>query len=471
MKKVIAAILAMLMLLQVCTVSFAFESEKLTQAEWDAVYASLKDGNTLPTLNVGADETQVNLCWHVNKENAQPKVRVSKSADMADAIEFSGATTPAETETQVVCRVTVTGLEENTKYFYQYYADNGWSKAYEYETKSFGSHKALVIGDIQIGGQSKDDPTKQSADGFTWNSVLTEALAKNPDVSYLVSPGDNTSTGKTSSEWQTFLMPENLRSLPVALAIGNHDKKGFAYNYFNNNPNEFYGNYFEGLDRDFWFRHGDVLYLVFDATSPCAADHMAMAKQAVKENPDAKWRIGIMHQALFAAGYSTLDAETMILLNAVFTPIFDTYDVDLVLTGHSHLQGRSHFMYESSMIGKAESGKIYKNPMGTVYLNSNAICDQRAFVDETPYIAYAFEKNDVTTYTTLEFEGDTMKIETRRGDNSELLDSLTIQKDIGHNDNLPHKLIHRFAYKFVEFLGIVYQKIDNIVVAIRGGHF
>ena len=26
-------------------------------------------------------------------------------------------------------------------------------------------------------------------------------------------------------------------------------------------------------------------------------------------------------------------------------------------------------------------------------------------------------------------------------------------------------------YKFVEFLGLVYMKIDEIVVAIRGGHF
>ncbi len=471
MKKIIAAMLAVLMLMQVCTVSFAFESEKLTRAEWDAVYAANKDGNNLPALNVGSDETQVNLCWHADKTTAQPKVRLAKSADMVNAVEFSGKVTEAETETQVVCRVTITGLEENTQYYYQYYTDNGWSKAYEYATKSFGNHKALVIGDIQIGGQSQDDPEKQSDDGFLRNSVLTEALSENPDISYLVSAGDNTSTGKTSSEWQTFLMPENLRSLPTALAIGNHDKKGFAYNYFNNNPNEYYGKYFEGLDRDFWFRHGDVLYLVFDATSPCAADHMAMAKEAVAKNPDAKWRIGIMHQALFGPGYSSLDPETMILLNAVFTPIFDTYDVDLVLTGHSHLQGRSHFMYESMVIAKAESGKIYSNPMGTVYLNSNAICDQGEFIDETSYIAYAFEKNDIPTYTTLEFSDNTMKIETRRGDNSELLDSLTINKDAEHRDNLPHKILHRIAYKFVEFVGIVYQKIDNITVAIRGGHF
>lgn len=472
MKKFLAIVLAVMMLLQASVVSYAaFDTEKLTQEEWDTLYASLCDENTLPTLNAGADATQVSLCWHADADKADPKVRLAKNASMADAVTFTGTTTEAETEEQVVCRVTMTGLKENTVYYYQWYTGDGWSKACEYETKSFGDHKALVIGDIQIGGQTEDS-AKQSQDGFTWNNVLTEALTVNPDVSYLVSPGDNTSTGKTSDEWQTLLMPENVRRIPMALAIGNHDKKGFSYNYYTNMPNEYYGKYFEGLDRDFWFRYGDVLYLVFDATSPSAVDHMAMAKEAVEKNPDAKWRIGIMHQALFGAGYSAFDMETMLLLNAVFTPIFDSYDVDLVLTGHSHLQGRSHFMYESTVIGKAESGKTYKNPLGTVYLNTNAICDQGSFDFTPPYLAYSFDQNDVTTYTTLDFKGNTMTVETRRGDNSELLDSITIEKDSAeHHDNLPHKWFHRILYKVVEFLGIVYQKIDNITVAIRGGHF
>ena len=257
----------------------------------------------------------------------------------------------------------------------------------------------------------------------------------------------------------------------MALAIGNHDKKGMMYNYYTSMPNEYFGKYFEGLDRDFWFRYGDVLYLMFDATSASAADHMAMAKEAVEKNPDAKWRIGVMHQALFGPGYSILDPETTILLNAVFTPIFDTYDLDLVLTGHSHLQGRSHFMTESAVVGLAKSGKTYKNPNGIIYLNTNAICDQGAFDLNFPHTAYSFNQNDVTTYTTLEFEGDTMKIETKRGDNSELLDSITIEKTRKHYDETPLKWIQRALYKVVELLGLVYLKGDNITVAIRGGHF
>lgn len=475
--KIFSLLLAMILLLQVpfASAGAAFDAPTLNRNEWDSLYGSLCDENTLPMLCVGADENSVSLVWHADAETAKPKVRLAKSASMANYVEFTGKTTEAETDDQLVCRVTIDGLEENTTYYYKWYSDNGWSKAYKYETKSFGDHKALVVGDIQIGGQTEDSSV-QSDVGYNWNNVLAEALQENPDISYLVSPGDNTSTGKTADEWQTLLMPQGVRGLPMALAIGNHDKKGMAYNYYTNMPNEYFGKYFEGLDRDFWFRYGDVLYLVFDACSASAADHMAMAKEAVAKNPDAKWRIGVMHQALNGPAFCAFSGETQILLNAVFSPIFDTFDVDLVLTGHSHIQGRSHFMYQSMTIGKANSGETYTDPKGTVYLNTNAFCDHDSFEEyeflNLPYVAYSFGKNDVTTYTTLDFKGDTMKIETKRGDNSELLDSLTIVKtDDDHNDDSIFKKLHRLLYKVVEVLGWVYLEGDKITVAIRGGHF
>ena len=472
MKKILAVIMATMLIFSVFAVSpSAYNTQKLTQEEWNTLYESLKDDNTLPMLCVGADETQLGLVWHAPKETAKAEVKLSKNENMADAVTFSGQIDPADNDTQVVCRVDITGIEENTTYFYQWYTGTEWSEVCEYQSRSADAYKMMVIGDIQIGGQT-DEATKQSEDGYTWNNVLAEAMSKNPDISFVLSPGDNTSTGKGDSEWQTLLMPSLTRNIPLALAIGNHDKKGMKYDYFTHMPNEYYGEYFTGLDRDFYFRYGDVLYLVFDATSASAADHMAMAKKAVEENKDAKWRIAVMHQALFGPGYGNIDPETGILLNAVFTPIFDSFDVDLVLTGHSHLQGRSHFMYESSVVGKAESGKAYVNPNGTIYLNSNAVCDHESFSLPLPHVAYEFTENDVTTYTTIEFYEDTMKIKTFRGDNSELLDEISIIKndDEKKEDSFLNKL-HRFFYKFVELCGLLYQKIDAIVVANRGGHF
>ncbi len=477
MKKTVrffAVIMALIMLVQAPFVfSGAFDDHSMTQEEWNEHYAELSDENTLPTLCVGADETQLNITWHAAKDKAQAKVRLAKNKSMADAVVFDGETVAAENDEQLVCRVTMTGIEENTTYYYQWYTENGWSDAKKYESKGFDEYKMLLIGDIQIGGQSTDNPEEQSRVGYVWQSVLDEALTKNPDISFLLSPGDNTSTGKAADEWQTLLMPEYTRSLPLALAIGNHDKKGMTYNYYTYMPNEYFGKYFEGLDRDFWFRYGDVLYLVFDACSGSAADHRAMAQEAVEANPDAKWRIGVMHQGLYAPGIAMLEPETNILLNAVFQPIYEMYDLDIVFTGHTHMQGRSNFISDGIVVGKAESGKTYTDPNGIIYLNTNACCDQGSMENMYlwPYTAYAFEDADITTYSTVEFSDTTMAVKTYRGDNSELLDSITIEKTKGFENRPVSFFIRNVLYKAVELLGLAYMKIDNVVVAIRGGHF
>ncbi len=460
--KLTAIVLCVILLSQSFCAFAAFDASPLTKDEWDSIHAELKNDNTLPMLCVGADETQLNICWHAETASAFPEVKFAKNPDMTDAVIFTGETTPAESDAQYVCRVTVTGIEENTTYYYQWHSEKGWSDAYKYESNSFDSYKMMVIGDIQIGGQTYDNTEEQSRIGYVWQSVLDEALTKNPDISFLLSPGDNTSTGAAADEWQTLLMPEYTRSLPLALAIGNHDKKGMMYDYYTHMPNEFFGEQFTGLDRDFWFRYGDTLYLVFDATSGCAADHKAMAEAAVKANPDAKWRVGVMHQGLYAPDLAALEPETGILLNAVFQPIFTMYDLDIVFTGHTHMQGRSNFIKDGMFAGMAKSGETYTDPDGIIYLNSNACCDQGSIGGFFPFLtAYSFDEADTVTYTTVEFSNDTMDVKTFRGDNSELLDSITIKKTKAPAKD-PLFEIRQILYKIIELIGNIYNKIDNM---------
>ncbi len=465
MKKFLSFVLIISLIISSNILAFAsFNAPKLTRDEWDMYYASNYPYNNLPTLCIGANETEVSLCWHSDKGTAVATVRLSENSDMNIYKEFSGEITDADNDSQVVCRVTITDLKENTSYYYQWYTGEKWSEICKYETKSFKNHKVLVVGDIQIAEDTRTDSYTQSDIGFNWNNVLAEALALNPDISYLVSPGDNTSTGQTDSEWQTLLMPEALRSLPMALAIGNHDKKGMKYNYYTNMPNEYYGKHFRGIDRDFWFRYGDVLYLFYASTSGNAPDHMAMTKEAVSLNEDAKWRIGVVHHGIYGAGDSIGDLETELLLSTIFTPIFESYDFDFVITGHTHSQGRSHFMELGKIVQKAESGKTYTNPEGIIYLNSNSVCEKVIMDYEADHLAYSFIENDVTTYSTLEFKDNKMIVETRRGDNSELLDSITIERTTSaRKDKSIRSVIHRVLYKVVEFVGLVYVKIDELI--------
>ena len=70
------------MLLQICVFAFAdFNAPALTKPEWDSYYASLKDDNTLPMLCVGANESEVSLCWHADKDTAVAQVRLADNAE------------------------------------------------------------------------------------------------------------------------------------------------------------------------------------------------------------------------------------------------------------------------------------------------------------------------------------------------------------------------------------------------------
>jgi hypothetical protein len=56
-----------------------------------------------------------------------------------------------------------------------------------------------------------------------------------------------------------------------------------------------------------------------------------------------------------------------------------------------------------------------------------------------------------------------MIVETRRGDNSELLDSITIERTTSERkDKSIGSIIQRLLYKIVEFAGFVYVKIEEL---------
>ena len=79
MKKFISLLLAGVFMIQFNISSFAsFDAPKLSESEWNELYSSLRNSNTLPTLNVGADETQASLCWHADKATAKAEVKLSK---------------------------------------------------------------------------------------------------------------------------------------------------------------------------------------------------------------------------------------------------------------------------------------------------------------------------------------------------------------------------------------------------------
>lgn len=138
MKKLLCVLLTVSILIS----SFALcaYADNITYEEWQEYYATCD--NTGITLTPGDNETEMNFCWHSERDGIdKPVILLSKNEDMSDYIEFRGNSSFSDLPEQRVNNVTVTGLEENTTYYYTYGQKDSFSEVETFRTNSFDSFK------------------------------------------------------------------------------------------------------------------------------------------------------------------------------------------------------------------------------------------------------------------------------------------------------------------------------------------
>lgn len=450
---VTAGVLSSAMLIGLCTAGITTDVKAATEhwndasqestdwENWKKNWAAYSSDYENVSLTPGVDETQLNLAWYSHTAET-PKVRIGTKQNMDGAKEYTGSQTDAVTVGTVKYlsnKVTVTGLKENTKYYYQVFQNGAWSDAETYTTKSFSKFSFLYVGDPQIGaskGQTSTENDKMETagnevdskpeqnlaarnDSYNWNKILKEAVEDHSDVSFLVSAGDQVNYGANEREYAGYLGAEALTSLPVATTIGNHDSTSNQYSLHFNNPNAFSdtdASYIQGktaAGTDYYYTYGNVLFIVLDTNNYNCATHENVIKKAISENKDAKWRVVMFHQDIYGSGLDHSDSDGMVLRTQL-TPLMDKYDIDVVLQGHDHTysrtyqlagDGKDHTAYSKDVdmksaeylaqnncyeiVNDTESGKVV-NPKGTVYLEANSATGSKFYnliASQQDYIA------------------------------------------------------------------------------------
>ncbi len=329
---------------------------------WTKEWESVATDYTQVSLTPGADETELNFAWYSKDEGKATPV-VHFGTDRSNLKVFTGTSAAVDTsltdgEKYVYNHVTVTGLKENTTYYYTVEKNGVETDVETYQTRSFSTVKMLYVGDPQIGaskGQPQGDEdlvadsgaanTAARNDAFGWNRTLEIAAEQNPDLSFIISAGDQVNkTGKAKEEeYAGYLSPDLLASLPVATTIGNHDSLNADYMYHFNNPNATdYGTTEAG--GDYYYSYGEGLFIVLNTNNYNVAEHKQAIAEAVSSDPDAAWRVVTIHQDIYGTGLDHSDTDGMILRTQL-TPIFDQYDIDVVLQGHDHTYSRSKLLY------------------------------------------------------------------------------------------------------------------------------
>ena len=359
-------------------------SDNTNWEQWKAGWDNLKTNYEQVALTPGADFSKLNFGWYSKEKTDKAMVRIADNKEMKNAKEFKGTCTEGTVINGVQYysnKVTADGFEPNTTYYYQVKLNGKWQQAHEYKTGDPHNFSFMYVGDPQIGASKGQVPNESAVeqsedvaarnDAYNWNKTLNSALAQHPEINFLVSPGDqiNEPAGNNAEkhllqeyEYSGYLSATAFRNLPQAVAIGNHDCLTTSYQNHFNVPNPFTAETNSTVaGHGYYYTYGSALFIVINANNYNAADHKALIEKAIKENPNAKWRIVVMHQDIYGSGLDHSDSDG-IILRTQLTPIFDAYDLDVVLQGHDHSYART---YQLTSDGQAHDEFLeYKQDQG-----------------------------------------------------------------------------------------------------------
>ena len=483
-------------------------------ATWPEQWETIRKNYETVSLTPGRTASELNFAWYSKTgAAATPVVKLATKSDMSDAKTFRGTTMNA-VGGYVSNRVTATGLKENTTYYYTYLNNGKESSPAQYRTRSFSQYKILFVGDPQIGaskGQTTslgdklesdtDVNTAARNDAFNWNVSLNTALKANPDISFMISAGnqinknvDGTDPGN-EMEYAGYLWPEALKSLPVATTIGNHDATNRSYTFHFNNPNPFTAEKSPTTaGNGYYYSYGDALFIVLNINNYNCADHEALIQKAIAAHPDTRWRIVQIHQDIYGSGEDHSESDGMVLRDQL-TPIFDKYDVDVVLQGHDHSYSRSYLLqgdgkahakfgpakladgsFDWDNVADLATGKKYPfypkegdaaaaaankyfldqnhcytlvgngsnkvvNPQGTLYMTANSSSGSKFYnliSTQQDFVAYR-NQNWKPSYSVISLDGDSFRIDTYSiidGKPVEIDQPFTIQKTVDRTPTL-----------------------------------
>ena len=302
------------------------------------------------------NSTSRTIMWQ--SDNSEADAVIEYRLEGAEKSQTIGATDKAFTDdgsTTYIHEATLTGLTPNTKYEYRVgYGTDRRSDWYRLETAGASVYDVLIY------------PDSQSGDYSQWEEIVKNSALRTPRTALYISMGDLVDNGEHAYQWRTWL--NSIRPLsanvPLATTLGNHEmytldwkmREPYAYlNYFAVPPN---GN--EIFNRRYYsYDFGDVHYVVLD-TMLYESNHednhdthhpdlydvqVQWLRQDLIANTK-KWTVVLMHRDPFQYAFDRSDANRAVGFDdegVLFMPIFDEFNVDLVLSAHLHsYRNRGH---------------------------------------------------------------------------------------------------------------------------------
>ena len=344
------------------------------------------------------------IMWQ--SDNSEADAVIEYRLEGAEKSQTIGATDKAFTDdgsTTYIHEATLTGLTPNTKYEYRVgYGTDRRSDWYRLETAGASVYDVLIY------------PDSQSGDYSQWEEIVKSSALRNPRTALYISMGDLVDNGEHAYQWRTWLnsIKPLSANVPLATTLGNHEmytldwkmREPYAYlNYFAVPPN---GN--ETFNRRYYsYDFGDVHYVVLD-TMLYESNHednhdthhpdlydvqVQWLRQDLMANTK-KWTVVLMHRDPFQYAFDRSGVNRAVGFDdegVLFMPIFDEFNVDLVLSAHLHsYRNRGHVR------------NFYRDASGPLYILTGIAGDaRRPKWKEHPLDVYVAPDRDKNNYMTM----------------------------------------------------------------------
>ncbi|MCA9191586.1 MAG: metallophosphoesterase family protein [Planctomycetales bacterium] len=238
-------------------------------------------------------------------------------------------------------------LQPGTRYAYRVGDGTNWSEWFQFSTASASPEpfSFVYFGDAQNNLRSM------------WSRVIREAYRDAPKAAFLLHAGDLINTAESDAEWGEWFgaggwLNAMVPNVPVP---GNHEqakredgRRRLSHHWRPSFTLPEQGP--AGLEEScYTFTYHDLRVICLNSNE--RQDEQAVWLEEVLANNQASWVVCAFHHPIYSTGKDRDNAA----LRAIWKPIFDRYQVDLVLTGHDHTYGRTGFDVPEHMPTEAES--------------------------------------------------------------------------------------------------------------------
>ena len=288
--------------------------------------------------------TSVAVTWRTSPAVSNGFVELSVAGHGPEFPEESKrfeATTQSLTTTEIPANyhsALLSGLEAGETYVYRVGNESNSSEWIQFTTAVPDEEFSFIyFGDAQNDIKSM------------WSRVIREAYTQMPKASFMLHAGDLINRYNSDTDWNEWFEAGSFihSMIPAMMTPGNHEYRsgslspqwGPQFSLPQNGPDDH-------KETCYFFHYNNTLVISLNSMKALRnnesvkiqADWLRTVLEENTKQPNAKWIVVTLHHPL----YATKAGRDNDVLREYFQPLFEQYDVDLVLQGHDHAYGRGH---------------------------------------------------------------------------------------------------------------------------------